>query len=314
MSIVPQIVSAGALQGAVRMSQSLQAIGRVLGGVVGGMLVSWIGVGSAFVFDAASFGVATLATAAILDPSSGATPNARGGQAKYAATSFLRELRDGFGVIYRVPVLFWLCIAIAFFNVLLSPMQVLLPTYAKLAKGMPAWFLGALESSLGLGISAAGIGALERVSRVMSTVIIGLILVGGPTALLSHVPGIIPPMMMMFLAGVGAAWTNIPIGARISVAVPDHFRSRINSIIAFLFDASAPIGVAAGGALVIALGVTPAMTFLGLAILIPLPALFRIPGFIEFFRRSPAELTNHFFKTYPHAFEQSERRGTLGSR
>jgi hypothetical protein len=134
-------------------------------------------------------------------------------------------------------------------------------------------------------------------------------LLGGSMTLLPHVPGIVTPMIVMFLFGVGAAWTNIPIGTRVSVAVPDHFRSRLNSIMAFIFDACAPIGVTAGGVLVGVFGATRAMTGAGIAILLILPALSRVPGLIEFFRRSPAELTDYFLTAYPHAFERSRPSG-----
>jgi hypothetical protein len=87
------------------------------------------------------------------------------------------------------------------------------------------------------------------------------------------------------------------------VAVPDRFRSRVTSIIAFFFDGTAPVGVAAAGPLVAAFGVAPAMTGLGTAVLLLLPVLYWIPGLAEFFRRSPAELTDHFLIAYPRAFE-----------
>jgi MFS transporter, DHA3 family, macrolide efflux protein len=304
MSIVPQLVPADALQGAVRMSQSVHAIGRVAGGVIAGLLVSTAGVGWTLLLDAGSFAIAVVMTAAIVGGARGAGPAASTDEADHPKSSFTAELSDGFAAIHRVPVLFWLCIAIAFFNLLLSPMQVLLPTYAKVTRGMPAWFLGGLESSLGAGIivGALGIGVLEKTSGLLSSVVIGLLLVGGGTAFLAHVPGIVGPMVMMFLIGLGAAWTNIPIGTRVSVAVPDHFRSRVNSIFAFIFDASAPIGVAAGGALVGSFGVAVTMTWMGIVMLIAVPALYRIPGFAEFFRRSPTELTNHFLKAYPRVF------------
>jgi MFS transporter, DHA3 family, macrolide efflux protein len=319
MSIVPQIVSPDALQGAVRTSQSLQAIGRVVGGAMAALLVSWIGVGSAFLFDAASFGVAALATAAMSGPvlaanavitdSDKTNPDARPNNAKNSLSSFIAQLTEGFRVVGRVPVLLWLCIAVAVVNLLLSPMQVLLPTYAKVSKGMPAWFLGGLESSLGLGIivGAVGIAAIEKIPHLISSVVFGLMLVGGSMTFLSHVPGVVAPMIVMFLGGVGAAWTNIPIGTRISVAVPDAFRSRLNSIVAFIFDACAPIGVTAGGMLVGAFGVTRTMTVSGIAILLILPALYRIPGFVEFFRRPPGELTDYFLRAYPQAFEERTR-------
>ena len=303
MSIVPQLVPDEALHGAVRTSQSLQAIGRVLGGVIGGLLVSVAGVGPAFAVDALSFGVAVLLTAAIGSRALGWQATAAG-----SGRSFITELGDGFKVIQHVPLLLWLCGAIALFNLILSPMQVLLPTYAKVTKGMPAWFFGGLEASLGAGIIAGAlvIGRVERAARVIPSVAVGLILLGSGTVLLPHVPGIIAPMAAMFVVGLGAGCTNIPIGMRVSVAIPNQFRSRINSIIAFIFDASAPVGLALGGLLVPTLGVTWTMTGLGIAILLAIPALFRVTGFADFFRRRPDDLSDHFLKTHPHVFTRAE--------
>jgi len=302
MSIVPELVQADVLQRAVRMSESLQAIGRVFGGIVAGLLVTWVGVGSAFVVDAVSFALAALATAAILERwrSGEATESGRSS----SEATFFRQLRGGFHVIHRVPILFWLCVAITFFNLVLNPMFVLIPTYAKLTKGMPAWFLGGLESSMGAGIvlGAVAVGALEQWLKKVSSVVIGLLLLGGGIALLPHAPGVIAPMGAMFCVGIGAAWTNIPISTRVSVAVPDNFRSRVNSIISFLADGTSPIGVAAAGVLVATIGVTASMTSLGALVLLLVPVLFLIHGFADFFRRTPADLVGYFLTTYPEAF------------
>ena len=91
---------------------------------------------------------------------------------------------------------------------------------------------------------------------------------------------------------------------RVSVAMPDHFRSRVNSIVVFLSDGIAPIGVVAGGLLASTLGVTGSMALLGAAVILLVPVLFWIPGFTEFFRRPPEKLVGFFMKAYPRAFEE----------
>jgi MFS family permease len=299
MSIVPQLVSAGALQTAVRTSESMQAIGRVGGGIIGGVIVSTAGVGAAFLVDGISFSVAVIATFLISPTSRHASP-----ASPATARHLAQELADGFRMTARIPVLLWLCVAIAVFNLVLNPMQVLLPTYAKLERGMPAWFLGGLESAMGAGIlvGAVLVGSLERRLRRISSVVVGLVCLGGGLALLAHVPGVVPPMTMMFAVGVGAAWTNIPISTRVAVAVPDHYRSRVNSIVAFLFNATAPLGVAAAGPMVALFGVEPSMTALGAAVILAVPLLFLVPDFSTFFRRTPSELTDYFLLAYPQAF------------
>ena len=53
----------------------------------------------------------------------------------------------------------------------------------------------------------------------------------------------------------------------------------------------------------------PEFTYLvtGILMLIAVPVLFLMPGFTEFFRASPSELTDHFLKAYPHVFGRGVR-------
>lgn len=126
-------------------------------------------------------------------------------------------------------------------------------------------------------------------------------------AILAHVPGAVLPMFIMLVVGIGIAWTNIPLGTRISVAVPDHFRSRVNSIFSVVTDGVTPLGVAAGGIWVSAFGVTHTMTFLGLMGLVVLPLLVWIPGFMEFFRRPAEKLGDYFSEKYELAPDRLKR-------
>ena len=106
-------------------------------------------------------------------------------------------------------------------------------------------------------------------------------------------------MLLMLLLGIGAAWTNIPIIARDSVAMPDHFRSRVNSI-----TPSYPMGRLP----------SPARWRDGSASREPWSAWeglccfffrrFSIPGFAEFFRRPPSKLSGYFLAAYPNAFNE----------
>ena len=292
------------LPGAMQTSQSLEATGRVIGGLVAGIVVSWAGVTAAFVIDAASFAVATLATLTIV-ASAHVGKTVQANPMQPSNSTFISQLKSGWKAIYHVPLLFWLCVTVAFFNLVFSPMQVLLPTFAKQVRGMPAWFLGGLESSIGVGmiLGALGLGMMERIPRLAnSLVLIGLIFVGSAITFLAHLPGVILPLTATFFFGAGAAWTNIPISTRMSIALPDHFRSRVNSIIWVFSDGITPFGIAAGGLLASSLGVKTTMTCIGITALLSVPVLFWIPGFVSFFRRPSNELEGHFLKACPEVF------------
>ena len=261
------------------------------------------GVGWTLLLDAGSFAIAALMTAAIAGPARGAADRISADAAERQASSFVTELRSGFAAVHRVPLLLWLSIAIAFFNLLLSPMQVLLPTYAKVNKGMPAWFLGGLESSLGVG-NIIGLGdrwpgkntppPIERRRRPSAAGRrdrIPFARAGRPRSNGHDVP---------HRTGRGVdeyphRHESLGGGSRsLSLARELHFRVHLRRLGA---DRSRGRRRARR-----AVGVSNTMTWMGILMLVAVPALFRMPGFREFFRASPSQLTNHFLKAYPHVF------------
>ena len=151
-------------------------------------------------------------------------------------------------------------------------------------------------------VGALGIGVLEKTLRLLSSVVVGLLLLGTGTAFLSHSTRIVGPMAMMFLIGLGAAWTNIPIGTRVSVAVPDYFLLACKLHFRVHFRRVSADRITAGGALVAWFGVAVIMTWMGILMLIAVPALVRMPGFTSCSEASPSELTDHFLNAYPRVF------------
>ena len=116
------------------------------------------------------------------------------------------------------------------------------------------------------------------------------------------VGGVAWPIVAEMVAGAGVAWTNIPIAVRLTLAVPDHFRARTNSIVAFLMLATAPVGAGAAGLLVAGLGADLTMACLGGLLLLVVPFLLSIPGAHELFGRPEPEIDGYFVRAYPEAF------------
>jgi MFS family permease len=299
-AIVPQLVERDGLQKAMRQTHAVDSLARVVGGILGGVVVSFVGVFGAFLADAISYlasAVSCLAIAASTRPE-----RAGGGMAR---SRWSHDLIEGFRLLYRIPVLFWLCIVAMFMNLALSPLAVILPVLAKQARHMPAWFLGGLESSIGLGaiVGALTVGWVLIRLRAHRLVFAALAMLGIGVAILPWVPNALLPMSVLFWIGVGGTWADVPIGTQISLTVPDSHRARVGAIMAFLCGGIAPLGVAAAGFLISAYGLTAAMACMGVSLLALTPLLLLVPRFADFMNASPKEAENFLACHYPDALD-----------
>lgn len=301
-AIVPQLVERDTLQKAVRQTHAVDSLSRVAGGILGGVVVSFIGVFGAFVIDALSYLISAVSCLAI---SASTRPECSAGGSDRGRWS--DDLVGGFRLLYRIPVLFWLCVVAMFMNLALSPLVVILPVLSKQGRNMPAWFLGGLESSISLGaiVGALTVGWMLTRLGAHRLAFAALAMLGVGVAILPWVPNVLLPLSVLFWIGVGQTWANVPIGTQISLTVPDSHRARVGAIMAFLCGGIAPLGVAAAGFLISAFGLTTAMACMGASLLAMTPLLLLVPRFADFMNASPREAEDFLARHYPDALESS---------
>ncbi|MEI7482920.1 MAG: MFS transporter [Elusimicrobiota bacterium] len=299
-SIVPQLVPPALLGRAIQQSQAISSTGTVLGGVVGGVLVTGLGISGAFLIDGISYVIAVAATFAIVVKVMPVTPIKEGNP----VAVWMGDVKDGFRMVYKIPVRFWLSILAAFLNFAIAPMNIALPVLVKEARNMPPWFLGALASSRSLGVILAALllGWISKkiyqdVLLVLSIITIGLGIIAMPWT-----PNIFLPPLMMFFIGAAFACFNISVSTQDSLALPDNFRARAGAITSFMCHSTAPLGNMLGGILIAIFGLNMAMTACGLAVSASACLLFLVPKFSEFYRLPPEKATVFFKENYPDAF------------
>jgi MFS family permease len=162
---------------------------------------------------------------------------------------WMLDLTRGFQFLYAVRVLFALALVAMLLNFFLAPLFVVLPVLVKQGRGLPPWYLGALESSMGAGaiVGATLAGWLCRTLMTDRVIVLGIGLIGISVGSLPWMPGLALPIVAMLCFGAAASLANIPIMSQLAVATPDTYRSRVNSIMLFLCMGVAPLGVAARG-------------------------------------------------------------------
>jgi len=169
-------------------------------------------------------------------------------------------------------------------NLALSPLSVVLPLFAKIGKDMPAWYLGALESSIALGAIAGAfsLNFLQAHLKRRMVMVLCIETAGLGILLLAWSPGLILPLLMVFLAGFGITASNIQTNTQIALVIPDSHRARFNSIIYFLCVGIMPLGVAGSSLLIARAGLSASLLLMGLMIMLLTPLLLWIPQLTEF--------------------------------
>ncbi|MBF0297517.1 MAG: MFS transporter [Oligoflexia bacterium] len=318
ISIIPNIISdESKIPKAVEQTQSIITFGAVIGGISGGVIVTFLGIGGAFIVDAISFIVAMIATLKIKSTCQGR--NANEGVKRSISNSnsnslslimmikkWFADLLEGIYVIRKIPLEFGIGLVAAILNLVTSPLVVALPVLVKEARNMPPWFLGALEASVGVGgiVGAILVGKMLKKIHADYAILMGIIAIGIGISVLPRTPNLLLPLLMMFFIGMGAMITNVPIITKSTMALPDQYRSRVGSCASFLYQMANPIGVAFSGYLISTFSLNTTLLVSGGLVIILSPLIYRIPDFKKFMRLPDDSVATFYIKNYPEAFKQ----------
>ncbi len=302
--IMPQIVAREHLHTAMQQTQAINATAGVIGGIVGGVAVSTIGVLGAFILDALSYFVAAVCTGRIKADTSPA-PVARAIDTS-PVRQWLGELGEGFRVLSRIPLLVWLLLNAMVINFALAPLAVVLPVLVKESRGMPAWYLGGLESSISLG---AIVGALmmpivlkkyhAHTAMIWSLILIGLGVMVLPWPLNPYLA-----MGILLLVGIGSSCASIPLASQMSLAIPTQYQARLGTLRQFVSSGMSPLGVAGIGVLIASVGLNMSLVLMGGVVIALAPLMLRVPHLRDFMGAIPQDTGDFLEKRFPGAFRK----------
>ena len=253
--------------------EGTQYLAVLIGPVVAGLLIAWLGASNVLWLDAASFAISALAVGI-------AVPTTAAGVAGAATGRYLDELRAGLRFLWDDRLLLILAISLALGNFLTSPtLAVTLPVYAARVFGRPA-ILGLLISALGAGslIGTAGYGVLGRRLGRRATWLAGFL--GFP--LLFLVLALRPPLTITLLALLGAGVIIGPIQPLLVTVrherIPPELRGRLFSTFSAISQVVVPLGMVGVGAVVGGLGLRFALVALCVGAEAIAGAMFFIPS------------------------------------
>jgi MFS family permease len=223
------------LGNALALNTTMIQLSFLLGPVLAGTIVAWVGEGWCFLINAVSFIAVLGSLIAMRLPRR--TPVS-------SPPKHSKAFRDGFRHAFGTIPLRYLLLLMALISLAGHPYQVLLPVFAKqVLKGGPGT-LGWLGSSAGLGALA---GTLYLASRknlrgLEKSAIFAIILFGSGLIIFAFSRNLILSMALMVPVGMGSAMQITACQTLIQAMVDDEMRGRVMSFYTMAFMGTVPFG------------------------------------------------------------------------
>jgi MFS family permease len=234
-SLMPELVPREHMVNAIGLNAASFNAAGVVGPALAALVIGWLGIGAAYLINAASFLAVILATRMIhpLSAREGAVPG-----------GMLQPLLEGIGYVRRSRVVLALLLTVAVASLLSRPYVQLMPVFARDV-------LGGDERTLGLLLAASGVGALIGSLLVAFLGAFpgrGLVLLGagallGLTLLLfAGSRWIAPSLVLSGLAGLTSTYYLATTNSMLQSTAPPALRGRVISLYSLVVMGFMPLG------------------------------------------------------------------------
>jgi MFS family permease len=258
-AIVPMLVDEATLPPANALMQGSQQFAGLIGPALAGVVVALIQTGPAFVFDAVSFAIATVALFFVVGGRR--APRSNGDGTTEPQPSVLATIREGFHYAWSDPAVRSLVLLTAAFNFSFTgPLSVGLPFMADHTLGGGSATFGILLSAFGAGalVGAVAAGSISRVPRLGTVVLLIAIGLGAGIGLLGVAPNVPVAFGLLAAMGIGAGFINVHVVSWLQGRTAEEMRGRVMSMVMLGSIGLAPVSYALAG-LIVDVGPVPLM-------------------------------------------------------
>ncbi len=262
LSFIPEIVGRAHLANAVALNSMQFNLSRLMGPVIGGVLLASLGVAWCFGLNALSFVAMFLVL--LFAPSS--PPST----ASVSASSLLAQIRDGFAAVFsrkELVAIITIVFGISFFG---APLLAFIAVLAKDALRVGAQGFSFALASFGLGavIGAILVSSLEPHWLRPKTVVASATSLAVLISLVALSTSYALSLFLLFLSGFTFVSSNVIGNTILQTTISDELRGRAVSIYALAFRGGAPIGSLITGLVVEHFGVQFALAVNGVGLLV----------------------------------------------
>jgi MFS family permease len=238
-ALISDIVAKDDLMNAIALNSATMNLTRILGGVLGGLLITWVGTGGAFLVNGLSFIILIVALAMMTIP-----PIVKPAKQR----NIFAAISDGFSYLAHDSVLRALVLLALIPMILGMPYVTLLPIFADNVLDIGNEGYGILLAFSGVGamcgaLAVAGLSRMRHRGLVMI-----LVMIGFGVALMVFSWSNNPLLSCALLLGVGAGQTTYMAinNTLLQTLASDEMRGRVMSIF-FLNRGLVPLGTVGAG-------------------------------------------------------------------
>jgi MFS family permease len=231
-----QMVGRHELANAVALNSTLFNAARVVGPALGGVLVAWVGVGTCFAANAASF-LAVLVSLLRMRPGE-LFPLDRDGD----APGLVRGVREAVVFVRRTRPVAVVLVTVLAVTTFAFNLNVLLPVLARETLAAGADTFGILSACFGAGALAGALTAALRGRASRLVFLAGTGVFGLAQLLLAPLESLPAAGALLFAAGAAFTTWTANGNATLQLAVPDRLRGRVLGLYFLAFNGSMPLG------------------------------------------------------------------------
>lgn len=284
IGILPHLVSERDIPDAINITHRINSVMSILGGALGGSMVTFFGVANSFLFLSICLSVAFLLCMLIRY----STQNEK---SSIHTSTWLNDVKDGFEYTIRNPVVSGFFMYSIIIGIAFAPMTLAFPYIIKEINGLPPVFVGFLTTSMGGGVIFGSL-CLPYVKRFFDSkciVYISSALFFLSLLLVSIYHNIMMLFIGQFIIGLSRNWINVTVDSLLMVNLPKELRTRVLSNLMFFAMINMPVAMIVFGCLMDALGVYNIFFVLAMLSFAGMLAIFSNKGVRGFLSAKPEE-------------------------
>ena len=236
-ALVPQLVEPGELHQAIALNAVTFNASRVIGPVVGAIVITRLGIPWAFALNSCSYLVLVLALSVVRPRAQPPGPARR------------TRLRETLRVATADPRIRMLLVVTTALSFTLDPISTLAPAYAREVLHRPDTLAGYLLGTFGIGSVIAAFTLTGRIRESWRRLSATLALFGLPLVAYALSPSIWVSLAALVLAGIGFLATSTAATTRLLMTVPVEQHGRFMAIWSALFLGTRPVASLLDGAI-----------------------------------------------------------------
>lgn len=223
------------LPNAIALNSSMVNMARLVGPVVGGFLILWLGEGMCFLINSISFVFVIGSLLAI---------KIKPRKFEKVDESVWKGLQEGYRYLKSKPDLRLMILLMAFISFSLMPVVTLLPIFAKDVFKGDASTLSYLEGAIGLGAlgGAMYLAGAKKIKNLSKVIVLSVFMFAGSLMFFSFTPWLGLALFFILISGIGQMVQISGSNSFIQTHVDDKMRGRVISYFAMAFQGMLPIG------------------------------------------------------------------------